>query len=127
MEMEGDLTLTFTMHGHSHLEGRSMRYDGTRATLLAAGRPEEITVHDHLTGDEVKLEPDAVLGGHGGGDSGIMRAFVDAVEHPGAELRTSARASLESHLMAFAAERARLTGQVVDLREYAAEIEEAVT
>ena len=126
-EMEDEVTISFTMHGHSHLEGRTLRYDGTRATLRASGTPQQICVYDHLTGEQEELEPDAALSGHGGGDAGIMRAFVHAVQHPGAELRTSARASLESHLMAFAAERARRTGQVIDLPNYAAEIEEAIS
>ena len=41
------------MHGHSHREGRTMRYDGTRATLRGAYYPgdQEIQIHDHLTGE----------------------------------------------------------------------------
>jgi len=33
MEFEGGLTVSFTMHGHSHENCRTMRYSGTKATL----------------------------------------------------------------------------------------------
>jgi hypothetical protein len=39
---------------------------------------------------------------------------------------TSARASLDSHLPAFAAERSRLTGVTVDMAAYRAEVESSV-
>jgi predicted dehydrogenase len=126
MEMDGGLTVTFTMHGHSHLEGRTMRYDGTEATLIADG-PSGIQLHNHMSGKQEEIVPAPVHGGHGGGDAGIMRAFVGAVRNPGQETRTSARASLQSHLMAFAAERSRRTGEVIDMAAYAAEIEGSIS
>ena len=51
-----------------------------------------------------------------------MAAFVRAVRDPSYALdpraATTARESLESHLMAFAAERARVEGSVVDMAQY---------
>jgi len=50
----------------------------------------------------------------GGGDYGVMSAFLDAVSAGDLSLvRSGPRESLESHLMAFAAERSRLTGAPV--------------
>jgi predicted dehydrogenase len=110
------------MQGHSHREGRTMRYDGTRATLIGRYHPteQEIEIHDHLSGGVETIRPsqrasDAT--GHGGGDAGLMAAFVRAVRDPQAVV-TSARDALESHLMALAAEEARLTGRVVDMARY---------
>ncbi|MHB0856251.1 MAG: Gfo/Idh/MocA family protein [Anaerolineae bacterium] len=123
MELESDTTITFTMHGHSHDNVRTLRYDGTRATLRASEAAHEITVYDHVTGSEETLRPGTVGGGHGGGDTGVMNAFLDAVQGSRGPALTSARASLESHLMAFAAERARLSGGVLDMAAYRAEIE----
>jgi len=76
-----------------------------------------------VTGDEERIRPGAVVGGHGGGDTGVMNAFVATMRNPGQVPLTSARASLESHLMAFAAERARLEGKVVEMAAYRAEVE----
>lgn len=121
MELESGATCAMFMHGHSHEEGRTMRYDGTRATLEGAFtmRRSEITLHDHLTGKTERIVPEGVLYGHGGGDAGLMAAFVRALREGKAEPMTSARASLESHLMAFAAEQSRVQhGLVIDMEDY---------
>jgi len=123
MVLEDEATIAFTMHGHSHDNVRTMRYDGTRATLRASEATHEITLYDHLTGTEETIAPGRVVGGHGGGDTGVMNAFVQAMRTPGFAALTTARASLESHLMAFAAERARIEGRVVAMRAYREEIE----
>jgi hypothetical protein len=126
MEFENDVTLTFTMQGHSHNNVRTMRYDGTRATLRASEAADEIAIYDHLTGNEEMIRPGAVVGGHGGGDTGVMNAFVHALRNPGQAPLTSGRASLESHLMAFAAEQARIEGTMLDMASYRAQIEASV-
>ena len=56
-------------------------------------------------------------GGHGGGDNGVMGSFLDALA-AGTEPLTTAEESLESHVLAFAAEEARLSGSVVDLDRF---------
>lgn len=126
MELESGATCVLFMHGHSHEEGRTMRYDGTRATLEGAFtmRRGEITIHDHLTGRTETIVPGGILDGHGGGDVSLMAAFVGAVRAREAEPLTSARASLESHLMAFAAERSRVRGgAVIEMAAYRREAE----
>ena len=125
MELESGATITFTMHGHSHNNVRTTRYDGTRGTLRASEATHEIAVYDHLTGNEETIRPGVVRGGHGGGDTGLMNAFVAALRDQSGAPLTSARASLESHLMGFAAERARQTGTIIDMASYRAEMEEA--
>ncbi|NOZ26772.1 MAG: Gfo/Idh/MocA family oxidoreductase [Chloroflexi bacterium] len=124
MELEGGTSVSMIMHGHSHKEGRTMRYDGTRATLLGRYYLDEqwIEIHDHLTGRVERVEfPMASAGagatGHASGDQGLMAAFVRAVNGTEPAL-TTARDSLESHLMAFAAEEARLNGSVIDMKEF---------
>ncbi len=126
MELGDGTTITLTMQGQGNYEGRSMRYDGTRATLY--GRFTEggnkITIHDHLTGEveDVPIIP-RDESGHGGGDYGIVRSFLNAINGVPDDSVTTARESLESHLMAFAAEESRLTHSVIDLPEYRARVE----
>ena len=120
IEFESGVSAALVMHGHSHEEARTLRYDGTRATLcgkFAYGRDDFIEIHDHLTGRVERITPQAGRSGHGGGDEGLMSAFVRAVHDPAQSL-TTARESLESHLMAFAAEQARVEGTVVDMAAY---------
>lgn len=115
MELENGTSVVLVMHGHSNEEHRSMRYDGTRATLRARfGHHSEITIHDHGTNHIEQIPLDPSTSGHGGGDHGIMADFIRAVRGEIAPL-TSARTSLESHLLAFAAEEARTHGTIVDM------------
>jgi predicted dehydrogenase len=129
LEFESGATGVLFMHGHSHEESRTMRYDGTRATLRARFTYKEeecmIEVHDHRTGSVERVPFDTGESGHGGGDAGIMKAFVEGVRNPQTAL-TTARESLESHLMAFAAEQSRLAHQVIDMAAFRQQAEAQV-
>ena len=121
MEVESGASVALVMHGHSHEEARTMRYDGTRATLrgkFGYGFGDAIEIHDHLTSRIERIDPQAGGSGHGGGDEGVMAAFVRAVRDSSSAALTSARESLESHLMAFAAEQARVEGAIVEMATY---------
>jgi predicted dehydrogenase len=122
MELENGASVNLIMHGHSNLEHRSLRYDGTRATLRARSlEPGEIEINYH-GGPTERILVDSGVQGHGGGDEGIMADFLRVLQREIAPL-TTARVSLESHLLAFAAEEARLSGQVVDMAAYRARAE----
>ena len=123
MELEAGTSVVMVMHGHSNEEHRSMRYDGTRATLRARfGRHSEITIHDHATGTEEIVPVEQKTSGHGGGDHNLVADFLAAVRGEIPPL-TSARASLESHLLAFAAEEARLQHSVINMADFRARAE----
>ena len=111
-------SVSLTMQGLSHAEGRTVRIDGSRATLLANESRGEIDVHDHLEGTIERISVPLGVGGHSGGDEGLMRAFANAVRGERSGVLTSAKESVESHLMAFAAERARSNGEVVEMAAY---------
>src|SRR5207237_732032 len=114
------LNVTLTMQGASHVEGRTVRIDGRRATLLANESRHTIEVHDHLSGEHTVIHTPRGVGGHSGGDEGLISAFVAEVRRGqrGSGLLTSARESVESHLLAFASEQARITGSSVDMDEF---------
>ncbi len=124
MELEGGTSVVLVMHGHSNEEHRSMRYDGTRATLRARfGNPSEIVLHPHGGTPQPIPIPQTQGGGHGGGDWGTFRAFLQVLRGETAPL-TDVRTSLESHLLAFAAEEARLTHGVVEMAPFRARAEQ---
>ena len=88
-----------------------------------------ITVEDFNTGAKKIYRPHVAGGGHGGGDDGLARQFilaVDAVKNNGASIEEAQRAhvscSLEevirSHAMVFAAEQARLGKKVLDFPQW---------
>lgn len=129
MELDNGASVTLVMHGHSNEEHRSMRYDGTKATLRARfGRPDEIAIYDHGNREPEIVPIPAATSGHGGGDWGTMRSFLRVLRGEEAAL-TDVRTSLESHLLAFAAEEARLSRQIVDMAAFRkqAEASTAVT
>ena len=77
---------------------------------------------DFLTGVTTEIDtnvPDdvGILSGHGGGDGGLMEAFVRALETGDrSHILSGPDETLESHLMVFAAERSRRRGTVETLR-----------
>ncbi len=122
MTFESGITAALTMHGHSHQEGRTLRIDGSQATLLGKFTYSQawLEVHNHTPAPlERYTFPSEVdqTAGHGGGDAGLMRQFVKVLRGEKPPL-TSARDSLESHLMAFAADTARLNHRVIDMTAF---------
>ena len=107
VEFDGGVTATLTMSAFTPMGRRRTRIMGTRGFLEGDGR--EVTVTDFVTGAVSAHLPEAAEeGGHGGGDQALMAAFVAAVSTRDPSLiRSGGRESLESHLMAFAAERSR--------------------
>ena len=120
-EFDGGVTASFTMTAFTRARGRETRIFGTRGELY--GDSQHLTVFDFLTNETTTVDTDvasdgSILSGHGGGDDGLMAAFVQAVAQGDPSLILSGpQETLESHLMVFAAERARREGQVIQLRE----------
>ena len=115
MEFDGGVTATFTMTGFSEAAHRRTQVFGTRGRIDGDG--EHISVLDFVTGrtevlDVTSAGSDAAAG-HGGGDAGLVDAFVTAVAtgNPGV-IRSGPAETLETHLTVFAAERARRAGTV---------------
>jgi len=122
MTFESGITATLTMHGHSHEEGRTLRVDGSQATLLGKFAYSEawLEIHPHTPAPiQLFTFPTEVdqYAGHGGGDAGLMRQFVEAMHGEQIPLTVS-RDALESHLMAFAAEEARLGKKTIDMAAF---------
>jgi len=102
-----------------------MRYGLTRGEIKGHHGRNEIRVGYFGDGAEEIVRPGRMVGGHGGGDTALMLQFTEALRtgDPGA-IATNADVSLESHLMAFAAEESRLNaGQVIEMAPYRERIE----
>lgn len=61
------------------------------------------------------IHPSVIGGGHGGGDVGLMNDFLDLIENGSDNSRSSIGKSVESHIMAYAAEQGRVTGSIIDI------------
>jgi predicted dehydrogenase len=108
----GGVTASFTMTAFTSMRGRETHFFGTRGELYGDGR--YLKVFDFLSERTDVIDTSgADLGGHGGGDEALTRAFVRAVANADPSLILSGPGeTLESHLMVFAAERARHAGTV---------------
>lgn len=71
------------------------------------------------------IRPTAMSGGHLGGDTGLMNDFLQNLNNPGFSSRSSIDRSVESHMMAYAAEEARVTGSVIDLDQLKAKLQQS--
>lgn len=126
----GRAAKTAVFHMVAHTKKVCQRYShiyGSDGEIYADS--ETITVEDFNTGAKKIYKPHIAGGGHGGGDDGLTRQFilaVDAVKNHGASVDEAQReyvgCSLEevirSHAMVFAAEQARLEKKVLDFPKW---------
>lgn len=121
MEFEDDITVNFSIEAFTSYGGRRTRIMGTRGDIV--GDMEEFTHTDFVTGESKTYKANALDTlnyegvGHGGGDEGMIRDWIEALRTQNAGvMSTPLDESLESHLMAFAAEESRKKEKVVYLR-----------
>lgn len=96
---------------------RQTRLHFTHGELV--GDMSTFTVTDFRTRRTTVHRPKLEGGGHGGGDLGLIRAFVEAVRTGDQSvLGTDVSDVLKSHLTVFAAEHSRKEGIVVDCVEF---------
>jgi len=124
LEYEGGATVSFSMCAFN-TGGRSLRIMGTKGEIIGNMSDEYVTLFDFKTRETERVMisgavlDETINGGHGGGDSGIVRSFVQLVAgvYEGKSI-TDIDTSIESHLIAFAAEESRLNGTVIDVKEF---------
>jgi predicted dehydrogenase len=126
VEFEGGVTASFGLHGLATHERRTVRISGSLGELRGVLQTGEIEVtrHGALATETIRCAGSEL--GHYGGDERLLDHFTASVaREAAAEVRASGRAALESHLLGFAAERARATGTVVAMDEFRAEVRRA--
>ncbi|KAL2802076.1 hypothetical protein BJX63DRAFT_415981 [Aspergillus granulosus] len=119
-----------TFHMTAFADGictKRTRILGTKGEIERRGGV--LAVCDFQTGQFYEKKPGISLGGHGGGDYGLMKAFVDgvgAVKNGGMSVREAQERFIgctvedivRSHAMAFCAEEARVSRRIVDWEEW---------
>jgi predicted dehydrogenase len=118
MLFEGNKTASFTMTAFSKSGHRITRIFGTKGEIYGDG--SKINHYDFLTDKTEEIQTNAsdssILGGHGGGDYGIMDSFVSALsEDDASKIISGPDETLESHLIVFAAEESRKQNKLVNL------------
>jgi predicted dehydrogenase len=109
LEFEGGVTASFTAAAFTDHRVRETEVMGSLGSLKGNGRALEF--YDFHTRRIERWEVPAT-GRHLGGDAAMLESFFQAVRSGDRSLLdTGPRESVASHLMAFAAERSRKTGQ----------------
>ncbi|MBR3017568.1 MAG: Gfo/Idh/MocA family oxidoreductase [Clostridia bacterium] len=123
LEFDNGVTATFNLSGFSNRIARTLKIMGEDGELRANEYTNEIEITRFASNgvDQCEsrvIQPNQTSTGHGGGDGGIMEDFLALLEGRQAEASTEIRYSVESHMMACAAEEARLTGAVVNIADF---------
>ena len=124
LEFANGTTASFTMVAQTSLIcERQSRLHFANGEIV--GDMSAFTVTDFRTKKVSRHAPALEGGGHGGGDLGLIRAFVEAVRTGRQEvLGTDVSDALRSHLTVFAAETSRKEGRVIDVAEFEREARE---
>lgn len=126
IEFANGVTAAFTMCAFTKEISRTIKLMGTMGEIRGHMELNEIEILDFCTGNSETIKLHASELGHGGGDEGIIRDFIRAVNTEGDRGLSSIGKSVQSHLMAFAAEESRRNGKVMDMAIYKEEVNRRV-
>ncbi len=124
MEFANQVTATFNMCAFTDDVSRTIKLMGTRGEIRGVVNRDrsEIEVLQFLPKIRrvMTLQSEGGPQGHGGGDFGVMRHFVRLVQEDNKQRKelTSAAISVQSHLMAFAAEQSRVEKRAIAMQEF---------
>ena len=119
MKFKNDVTVAFTMCAFTNEVTRTIKLMGSKGEIRGAMEKNEIEITDFITGNKILLLTEQSASGHSGGDEAIMRDFVSLVRNSNtSEGLTSAKMSVQAHIMALAAEKSRLENRVININKF---------
>ena len=123
LEFENGVTVTFNLSGFTNRMARSLKIMGENGEIRASEYENVIEVTQFAPNgvDEstsTVIHPCMTTSGHGGGDEGIVEDFIALMEGRMTAASSGIVNSVESHMMTCAADLARETGTVVNIREF---------
>ncbi|MBQ7792245.1 MAG: Gfo/Idh/MocA family oxidoreductase [Clostridia bacterium] len=124
LEFENGAVASFNMSAFNE-GGRYIRVMGTDGELSGSIGDKVLEFFDFRTRKKTSLDLDSatasnsIVGGHGGGDDGIINSLYDYMTGKcGEEGLSTIGVSVQNHLISFAAEISRIENRIVDLREF---------
>ena len=124
LEFEDGTVASFNMCAFNK-GGRFIRIMGTEGELYGSANTNEIEYFNFTTRQTEtiqaydRLMSDSIVNGHGGGDDGIINALYDYIaEGKTTKDLSEIEISVKNHMIAFAAEKSRVEGTVIDLDEF---------
>lgn len=118
LEFENNITATFNLSAFTDECNRTLKLMFTHGEVRAHDGKNIIEVKNFNESEWKTVVPEVVKSGHLGGDTEIMKNFINIIRGENGQVKTSALTSVESHIMAFAAEHSRLNSEVVNVKEF---------
>ena len=117
------ITATFNLSGFTNRMARTIKIMGEDGEIRASETENVIEITRFASNGTDRsiseiIRPEISASGHNGGDSGIVEDFLKLLAGKEKESSTDIHESVESHMMACAAEEARLTGSVVGIADF---------
>lgn len=118
-EFANGVTAALNLCGLTHERSRAIKIMGSTGEIEGHLEKNEIALYTYADDLVTVMRPPRPETGRAGGDEGLMRAFAEAVRlHQRGREPDPAWVGLQSHLMALAAEEARLQNRVVEMKEF---------
>ena len=128
LEFENGAVASFNMSAFNE-GGRYIRVMGTDGELSGSIGDMQLDFFDFRTRKKTAIDlenataSNSIVGGHGGGDQGLLNSLYDYITGKCPEEGLSAIAiSVENHLIAFAAEKSRVENRIINLSEFKKEL-----
>jgi len=125
MEFEDGTLANFNMCAFNE-GGRHIRIMGTKGEVIGSAENKMLDFFSFTERKHIEIDTEAttlgstLVSGHGGGDSGIVNSLYSyLIGECGAEGLSEIGISADNHMIAFAAEESRASGNVVDVNEFA--------
>ena len=121
MEFEGNATADFTMTAFTGGGGRTIHVCGTKGDAIGSLGDNTVTVREFGKEPETIQTAYGDMSGHSGGDNRLIHDFLSSVSKGSCEehLKTGIDVSIQSHIMAIAAELSRQNnGEMVDIEQF---------
>ena len=117
IEFENQVTASFLMTAFTNQCARRIRLMGTKGEIKGDMEAGIIEVTEFVNGTNEVIKLHTPTKGHSGSDMSMMKDFVRMVGE-GKKGKTNADISVESHLMALAAEESRVNEAVINFKQY---------
>ena len=122
IQFKNGVTVTFNLSAFTNKMSRTLKIMCENGEIRGDDSLNKIEVihfaSNQVDHNEIRvITPRVAVGGHGGGDIGLMKDFLQIMSENSMQSasRSSINQSIKSHIMAYAAEQSRVSGQTIDI------------
>ncbi|MEF9992243.1 MAG: Gfo/Idh/MocA family oxidoreductase [Romboutsia sp.] len=119
LQFENNITATFNLSAFTKDCNRTIKLMFSHGEVGGSLMENTIRIKVFGKDEDTVINIDTDASGHGGGDATLLKDFLYAIKENSLDrVKSSAKNSVDSHIMAFAAEYARISDEVVYIDEF---------